>query len=133
MPQRDDRISRRTGILPEHLWSRLGPSPGRRCEEALSNYFTAWNRKEALPSFPAPVLRGKRRTIWLAPDVSAELDRVADAAGVTFTAVLLAALRYEYGEEAVEPDPGDDGTPPRRPGPQRRRLIKAACRTPIAF
>lgn len=120
MPQRDDKISRRFGKLPEHLWESLGENQGRRCEEALVTFFEARKRGEVFPPFPGHLPRGKRHTIWLEPEVSAELDEVADAAGTTFTSVLLAALRYSMGDEAIQPDPNTNIPPIRRPGPRRR-------------
>lgn len=125
MPQRDDRVSRRFGKLPDRLWETLGKNPGRACEEVLTKFFEARKRGETFPPFPASPDSGKPRTVWLEPEISKELDAVADATRSNFTSVLLAAFRYQLGDEAIQPDPDDQSGPPRRQGP-RRKTIRTA-------
>lgn len=120
MPQRDSRISRRFGKLPTGLWEQLGRNPGRQCEEALTKFFRARRKGKRLPPYPAAPTGGfgQARTIWLKPEVRDEMDQIADAEGVTYTAVLLAALIAEHGAEIMEPPP--DAEPPKRRGRPRK-------------
>jgi hypothetical protein len=120
MPQRDNRVSRRFGKLPAGLWETLGQNPGRQCEQALEKYFHARKRGKRLPPFPAAPTGGfgQARSIWLKPEVRQEMDAIADAEGVTYTAVLLAALIAEHGPEIMEPPPNIE--PPKRRGRPRK-------------
>ena len=120
MPQRDNRVSRRFGKLPAGLWETLGKNPGRQCEEALEKYFRARQKGKRLPPFPAAPTGefGQARSIWLKPEVREEMDAIADEEGVTYTAVLLAALIAEHGAGIMEPP--RDIEPPKRRGRQRK-------------
>lgn len=120
MPQRDNRVSRRFGKLPAGLWETLGKNPGRQCEEALVKFFQARKRGKRLPPYPAAPTGGfgQARSIWLLPDVRDEMDAIADADGVTYTAVLLAALIAQHGIQIMEPPPNAE--PPKRQGRQRK-------------
>jgi hypothetical protein len=125
VPQRDNRISRRFGKLPVGLWESLGEKPGRQCESALADYLQARRKGRKLPPLPAGPTGhfGKARTIWLLPDVKRDLDEAADIMGVSYTAILLAALAFVHGPEILKPPPSSE--PPKRKGRPRRDIQSA--------